>query len=492
MLPVSRFPEGAIATTLGEVGIALTSVDERTPDSVAPVSSESDRQIRSAEEFRLIPRIHYTKRTQIRELCTRHIPVLLKGVGTNLSGCWTPAGFIANYGDHEITIMDSRHPTPITVPARVFLEDLQKGENERGAVVKTKDFPPNNDLSSVAPTHFNGFMNVLPSVSSMRHDDFLNLAAHWPQPPPSPHKSYKPDLGPKMYMASGDISANGVIHIHGSTCLHKDMTDAVNLNTFSERGALWHIFVPSDSDKIRLYLKQHPAYKSEYGDPIHAQKIYLTSSDLAKLAEQQVIPFEIHQAQGDMVVIPAGCAHQVSNVSSSIKIAVDYVSVEGVPESEIMTKELQQERIEDVLQLRAMIWHTWHSLANYIHLANISTDSDHGVEKVAKSWKRAAHRAKGVSKDDKAIQNSRKRMRKLQISPADYKQLHPFRCPHPDCEDRRRIYDFWGVHSHLRSSHDIVIQRKEWEQFREHPVGRWQEMIVYRSRTNTHMSATPS
>lgn len=47
-------------------------------------------------------------------------------------------------------------------------------------------------------------------------------------------------------------------------------------------------------------------------DPIHAQEIYLKSEHLEELRKRGVVPFSFVQHAGEMVLIPAGCAHQVS------------------------------------------------------------------------------------------------------------------------------------------------------------------------------------
>lgn len=111
--------------------------------------------------------------------------------------------------------------------------------------------------------------------------------------------------GPKMYLATKDLSKTG------STVLHLDVTDAINILPYvhdaqigRSSGAHWDIFSPNDSERIRKY------YGTNEGqDPIHAQKFYVTPADAKAMG---IRPFVIDQRAGEAVFIPAGCAHQVT------------------------------------------------------------------------------------------------------------------------------------------------------------------------------------
>ena len=87
-----------------------------------------------------------------------------------------------------------------------------------------------------------------------------------------------------MYIASSDLDESG------STPIHLDATGAVNILVYSTArgsaavGALWHIFGPEDSEKIRSYLWSRGLYNKDE-DPIHARSTYLNSTMLAQLRE---------------------------------------------------------------------------------------------------------------------------------------------------------------------------------------------------------------
>ena len=140
----------------------------------------------------------------------------------------------------------------------------------------------------------------------------------------------------------------------GSTRLHMDMADALNVMLYSsscedgsEGYAVWDLFRAEDSDKIRSFLRKRFGYgppptpatpapangqpEAESGkaaagkgappakpniharhDPIHGQQFYLDVELRKALWEEYgVKSYRVYQRPGDGVFIPAGCAHQV-------------------------------------------------------------------------------------------------------------------------------------------------------------------------------------
>lgn len=154
-------------------------------------------------------------------------------------------------------------------------------------------------------------------------DGALNLASNFPQNIISPDLGGSgvgsgicdiliDTLGPKMYIALEDRDGQG------STRLHMDLSDAVNVlvhssksSTGAEGGALWHIFSREDTMKLSKILLSHPSYNGK-GDPIHQQMIYLSPSDLEELSRYHgIVPYVIIQRLGQALLVPAGSAHQV-------------------------------------------------------------------------------------------------------------------------------------------------------------------------------------
>jgi len=75
------------------------------------------------------------------------------------------------------------------------------------------------------------------------------------------------------------------------------------------------------------------------------------------------------QRQGEAVFIPAGCAHQVCNLSDCIKVAADFVSPENIERCARLTEEFRAQNLErmwkeDVLQLQTMMWYAWVSCSS--------------------------------------------------------------------------------------------------------------------------------
>jgi [histone H3]-dimethyl-L-lysine9 demethylase len=104
----------------------------------------------------------------------------------------------------------------------------------------------------------------------------------------------------------------------GSTRLHMDMADALNVMTCASLTpdgkpgtAAWDLFRAEDSDKIRQFLKRK--FKGAFQhDPIHSQLFYLDTTLRQELyTEYGVKSFRVYQKPGEAVFIPAGCAHQV-------------------------------------------------------------------------------------------------------------------------------------------------------------------------------------
>ena len=131
-------------------------------------------------------------------------------------------------------------------------------------------------------------------------------------------------LGPKVYFALATTQDD---NHHGSTRLHCDLTDAVNVCVFAAQqsdglpgGAQWDIFSPHDTEQLRKVLKEH----DDHEDPILAQSMFLGPSAMHRLEHQYGIKAcTFIQQEGDAVFIPAGCAHQVSHSLICVAVALD-------------------------------------------------------------------------------------------------------------------------------------------------------------------------
>jgi hypothetical protein len=187
-----------------------------------------------------------------------------------------------------------------------------------------QDWPSSKDFKDQFPELYSAFCLAIPMPDLTRPDGCFNMAAYFAT------NALKPDLGqsnlyilrvaeaqlscvgPKMYIAYKDSKGSG------STRLHVDASDAINLMVHAEPRltgyAEWIIFTRGDTDRLREFLKPRESQPPE--DPIHGQKVFLTHEHLREISALGIVPYIVHQRVGETVFIPAGCAHQVRFNSS--------------------------------------------------------------------------------------------------------------------------------------------------------------------------------
>ncbi|KAK3155728.1 hypothetical protein QOZ80_2BG0206820 [Eleusine coracana subsp. coracana] len=106
--------------------------------------------------------------------------------------------------------------------------------------------------------------------------------------------------------------------------------------------------------------------------PIHDQSFYLTAKHKRELKEEYgVEPWTFEQKLGEAVFIPAGCPHQVRNLKSCTKVALDFVSPENVGECVKLTEEFRRlpswhGAKEDKLEIKKMVLHALKEAVNFL------------------------------------------------------------------------------------------------------------------------------
>ena len=124
-----------------------------------------------------------------------------------------------------------------------------------------------------------------------------------------------------------------------------------------EAGAVWDIWPCGDRDALSARVAQmHPG---EVNDPLIHHLYGLSEADLAKLADSSngppLVPWRIKQRPGDGVFIPCGCPHQVRNLQGCFKLAVDFVSPEGVEQARVSLDRLHSVKVKEDMQFALMM-----------------------------------------------------------------------------------------------------------------------------------------
>ncbi|OCF44720.1 hypothetical protein I317_01409 [Kwoniella heveanensis CBS 569] len=290
-------------------------------------------------------------------------PIVVRDVGKRLHLDWTPESFIERFGKEPCYVVDCQSNKPRLTNVGAFFEMFKNTEGRGTDILKLKDWPSTDDFQNTHPELYNDFCDALPIPDFTRREGVLNLYAHFPPGPT------RPDIGPKMYNAFEAVETTGGF---GSTRLHMDVADAVNLLTHAsdrpdgEPGcAVWDLFRAEDADLIREFLRDKFEKTHSFTDPIHSQLFYLDASLRKELFESKGVKgWRVYQYPGQAVFIPAGCAHQVCNLADCIKIALDFVSPHNVRRCQKLTQDFRTENFvkawkDDVLQLYNVLWYAW-------------------------------------------------------------------------------------------------------------------------------------
>uniref|UniRef100_A0A7N0ZTA2 Uncharacterized protein n=1 Tax=Kalanchoe fedtschenkoi TaxID=63787 RepID=A0A7N0ZTA2_KALFE len=320
----------------------------------------------------------------------------------------------------DVTVLDCLDWKEVTINIHHFFDGYLKAQFDMYSwprLLKLDDWPPSNQFEDMLPRHGIEFLHCLP-LKEYTHPQsgYLNLATKLPD------NCLKPDLGPKTYIAYG--VAQELERGDSVTKLRSDMTDAVYVLTHTKKmclgsshldaineikqdhilqdkmeifgkredtiahqpnsgananheeivqaaegGAIWDIFRRQDVPKLLEYLKNHHREfrhihcnpVSQIVHPIHDQSLYLGTRHKRKLKEEYGIePWTFIQKLGDAVFIPAGCPHQVRNVTSCTKVALDFLSPENMGVSIRLEDEFRQlppnhEAKENKLEVKKMM-----------------------------------------------------------------------------------------------------------------------------------------
>ncbi|RPD78442.1 hypothetical protein L226DRAFT_457378 [Lentinus tigrinus ALCF2SS1-7] len=437
-------PAGRVKSALDELELVSNSYHGAPP----PVTQDTKRLRLRAQKHRKVPVVRPGQDTLFRSLWRLNIPIVVRGLYNRMQGSWSPASFVRTHGSQTVLMLRSSGLPSERVSVDRFFQEFTRSDADRGCAVKVKDWPPSASFEDDFKQNYDAFMQAVPMPSYTRYDGMRNLIAHYGIPPPR-IASLRPDVGPKVYIATPDLSREG------STRLHLDVASAVNMLPWTssgnpdETGAEWYIFDPSDLGPLRVYLRTKHGADDQDADPIHAQQTFVDEDMLAELALHGIRPYKIEQRLGDVVFIPAGAAHQVSNVQACIKVACDFLGIDGILESSNIVQDFRRDKLPDVLQLNVVLWDAWASLS--FHAAHASQQPQtQGLTRHEMKNKRQRETSRG--REDAA---RRKKHRKTHLhdehssAPTDPSQS--YRCPFSSCARQpRRFVQLIGLFNHMQ------------------------------------------
>lgn len=165
-----------------------------------------------------------------QDLWKRGQPVIVSDVHKNLDiELWRPESISRDFGDQKNDLVNCL--TGNTVPKQPmwkfwegFTNVSKRLKDEQGQPMslKLKDWPSRGDFADILPTRFADLMKSLPLSEYTHRYGRLNLTSRLPD------IFTKPDLGPKMYNAYGNLQFPD----KGTTNLHLDVSDAVNVMVY--------------------------------------------------------------------------------------------------------------------------------------------------------------------------------------------------------------------------------------------------------------------
>ncbi|XP_067311108.1 probable JmjC domain-containing histone demethylation protein 2C [Pseudorasbora parva] len=360
---------------------------------------------------------HHHQGNQIlfKENWTQEQPVLVSGLHKSLNAnLWKPEHFSREFSSLHSDLYNCRDGSVTNSKVKEFwdgFEDVSKRPKStkgESVVYRLKDWPSGEEFLALMPARYHDVMKSLPVPEYTDPEAQLNLASHLPS------FFIRPDLGPRLCCAHGITTCPE--QDFGTSNLHVEISDTMSILVYvglakgngapskagilkllegefldesvKKRmkdpneipGALWHIYMSKDLQKIQEFLQKVAAEQqteadpgtnsdSEWdsdasdADPLREGGWYLSPKLRQKLQEEYGVESRtLLQFHGDAVIIPAGALHQVMNLHSCIQVNVDFVSPEHAHNSYYLTQELRplkdQVNYEDKLQVKNIFYHS--------------------------------------------------------------------------------------------------------------------------------------
>ena len=236
-----------------------------------------------------------------------------------------------------------------------------------------ENWPAQEDhFAEILPNQYKDMMANLPLTQYTSRDGVLNLASRLPE------SFVRIDLGPRLwggyarstYNLQYNVSDAVHVMVHANT--GDNSNDALEIlrnsgckedliksqgSISSKLGALWNVFHPKDSEKIKEFVNKNiKDPKKKPRDPLWIGTMYLKEKMLEKLrTEHGITPWTFVQNLGDGVLIPSGSPYQVKILCSSTFVQSEFVSPEHMKESSKLS--FSDVLNDDRLQVKNVVFH---------------------------------------------------------------------------------------------------------------------------------------
>ena len=313
-------------------------------------------------------------------------PVVVTGLAGRLQARLWAADTLADLPDHTY---DPATPDTSAISHGQSIKKFFEGFNtvskrpttDAGEPITLKfreNWPSQEDhFAELLPAQFKDLMGALPLRDYTSREGRLNLAARLPE------CFVRLDLGPRMWggysKATFNLQYNVADAIHmmvargeakdlkgdlGEVLLATgcDQTSAeLALEAPNKVGAIWHIFHPSQADKIKDFVMKNSKadQKKKPKDPLWVGHMYLKERLLEKLeTETSIKPWTFVQSVGEGVIVPAGAPYQVKVLNSSLFCQSEFVSPEQMRQVMKLSFTDVGQQFDDRLQVKNVVFHS--------------------------------------------------------------------------------------------------------------------------------------
>ena len=241
-----------------------------------------------------------------------------------------------------------------------------------------ENWPSQEDhFAELLPAQYKDLMQALPLTDYTAREGRLNLAARLPE------CFVRLDLGPRMWGGYSKATFNlqynvaDAVHIMVARGEARDLKgdlgevlqstgcDQASADLAMESpdkvGAIWHIFHPSQADKIKDFVMKNSKTdsKKKPKDPLWVGHMYLKERLLEKLEiETGIKPWSFVQSLGEGVIIPTGAPYQVKVLNSSLFCQSEFVSPEQMRQVMRLSFTDIGQQFDDRLQVKNVIFHS--------------------------------------------------------------------------------------------------------------------------------------